>query len=147
MEKEKISQQLSAQVDVKHPWLAMTSMLIGAFVGMLSETSLNIALPTLGKVFNVEPSSLQWLVTGYMLVIGIVLPFLSLISKWFTTRQIVIFALADFAIGALISGFANSFTVLLIGRLRYRNWFNSTFNVYCRYVNLPTTKTRCGNGG
>ena len=117
MEKEKISQQLSAQVDVKHPWLAMTSMLIGAFVGMLSETSLNIALPTLGKVFNVEPSSLQWLVTGYMLVIGIVLPFLSLISKWFTTRQIVIFALADFAIGALISGFANSFTVLLIGRL------------------------------
>lgn len=115
MEKEKISQQLSAQVDVKHPWLAMTSMLIGAFVGMLSETSLNIALPTLGKFFNVEPSSLQWLVTGYMLVIGIVLPFLSLISKWFTTRQIVIFALADFAIGALISGFANSFTVLLIG--------------------------------
>ncbi|MYY77471.1 MFS transporter [Ligilactobacillus salivarius] len=117
MEKEKISQQLSTQVNVKHPWLAMTSMLIGAFVGMLSETSLNIALPTLGKVFNVEPSSLQWLVTGYMLVIGIVLPFLSLISKWFTTRQIVIFALADFAIGALISGFANSFTVLLIGRL------------------------------
>lgn len=117
MEKEKISQQLSVQVNVKHPWLAMTSMLIGAFVGMLSETSLNIALPTLGKVFNVEPSSLQWLVTGYMLVIGIVLPFLSLISKWFTTRQIVIFALADFAIGALISGFANSFTVLLIGRL------------------------------
>src|SRR5699024_4609035 len=95
----------------------MTSMLIGAFVGMLSETSLNIALPTLGKVFNVEPSSLQWLVTGYMLVIRIVLPFLSFISKWFTTRQIVIFALADFAIVVLISCLSNSFTVLLIGCL------------------------------
>lgn len=32
---------------VRHPKLAMVSMLLGAFVGMFSETSLNIALPKL----------------------------------------------------------------------------------------------------
>lgn len=106
-----------AVVEVDRPWLAMSSMLIGAFVGMLSETSLNIALPTLGRVFSVETGTLQWLVTGYMLMIGIVLPFSSLISKWFSTRQIIIFALADFTVGALISGFANSFGMLLFGRM------------------------------
>lgn len=107
----------TAIVEVDRPWLAMSSMLIGAFVGMLSETSLNIALPTLGKVFSVGTGTLQWLVTGYMLMIGIVLPFSSLISKWFSTRQIIIFALADFTVGALISGFANSFGMLLFGRM------------------------------
>lgn len=106
-----------AVVEVKNPWLAMTPMLIGAFVGMLSETSLNIALPTLGKDFGVSTASLQWLVTGYMLMIGIVLPFASLISKWFTTRQIIIFAMLDFAFGSLISGFANNFGMLLFGRM------------------------------
>ncbi|SEM72625.1 MFS transporter, DHA2 family, lincomycin resistance protein [Ligilactobacillus sp. WC1T17] len=108
---------MKAVVEVNHPWLAMSSMLIGAFVGMLSETSLNIALPTLGKYFGVETGTLQWLVTGYMLVIGIVLPFSSLISKWFTTKQIITFALADFIVGSLISGFANSFAMLLFGRM------------------------------
>ena len=34
----------TAIVEVDRPWLAMSSMLIGAFVGMVSETSLNIAL-------------------------------------------------------------------------------------------------------
>lgn len=60
----------TAIVEVDRPWLAMSSMLIGAFVGMLSETSLNIALPTLGRVFSVGTGTLQWLVTGYMLMIG-----------------------------------------------------------------------------
>ena len=55
--------------------------------------------------------------TGYMLVIGIVLPLSSLIAKWFTTRQIVIFALLDFIIGAAISALAPNFAVLLAGRM------------------------------
>lgn len=112
--------QMAAQkprVTVKHPWLAMAGMMVGAFVGMLSETSLNIALPQLMKTFGLEPSTVQWLVTGYMLVIGIILPFSSLLTKWFTTRQLVIFALVDFIIGAVISALAPSFAILLTGRM------------------------------
>lgn len=84
---------------------------------MFSETSLNIALPKLMIVFHTSTAVLQWLVTGYMLVIGIVLPLSSLIAKWFTTRQIVIFALLDFIIGAAISAMAPNFAVLLAGRM------------------------------
>lgn len=102
---------------VKHPGLTMASLLLGAFVGMFSETSLNIALPKLMIVFHTSTAVLQWLVTGYMLVIGIVLPLSSLIAKWFTTRQIVIFALLDFIIGAAISALAPNFAVLLAGRM------------------------------
>lgn len=81
MEQTKQVTAMRARVEVDRPWLAMTSMLIGAFVGMLSETSLNIALPSLKLALGVETSTLQWLVTGYMLIIGIILPFSSLISR------------------------------------------------------------------
>ncbi len=40
---------------VNHPKLAMVSMLLGAFVGMFSETSLNIALPKLSLAFGLPP--------------------------------------------------------------------------------------------
>ena len=62
-------------------------------------------------------ATIQWLVTGYMLVIGIILPLSSLISKWFTTRQIIIFGLLSFIIGAVISACASSFPGVLIGRM------------------------------
>lgn len=104
-------------ISVHHPKLAMVSMLLGAFVGMFSETSLNIALPTLVQALQVNTGTIQWLVTGYMLVIGIVLPLSSLINRWFTTRQVIIFALSDFIIGAAISTLGSSFAVVLVGRM------------------------------
>ncbi len=50
----------------------MSSLYLGAFVGMFSETSLNIALPNLSNYFHTPLSLMQWIVVGYMMVIGIV---------------------------------------------------------------------------
>ena len=84
---------------------------------MFSETSLNIALPQLMKALQVGQSSIQWLVTGYMLVIGIVLPLSSLLTKWFTIKKLVLFGIGAFIIGSLISGFGNNFSIVLVGRM------------------------------
>lgn len=89
---------------------------LGGFTGMYSETALNIALPQLSKTFRVEASLTQWLVIGYMLVIGIVLPFSSILMKWFKTKSLTLVALGAFLLGALISGFAPSFPLALTGR-------------------------------
>ena len=91
--------------------------IIGAFVGMLSETSLNIALPQLSQSLNIGNATLQWIVTGYMLVIGIILPLSSLLTKWFTTRQIITTGIGAFLIGAIISALAPNFPILLTGRM------------------------------
>lgn len=114
---EKSNGMMQARVPVERPMLVMASMLIGAFVGMFSETSLNIALPQLMDNLHVTTGTIQWLVTGYMLVIGVVLPFSSLISKWFTTRQIIIFGLLAFIVGSVISALSSTFALLLVGRM------------------------------
>lgn len=86
-----------ARVEIAHPALAMVGLMIGSFVGMFSETALNVSQGTI-----------QWLVTGYMLVIGICMPLSSLLTKWFTTKKIVLFALGAFIVGILLSANANS---------------------------------------
>ena len=40
---------MRARVDVRRPWLAILPLMLGLFVGMFSETLLNIALPQLMK--------------------------------------------------------------------------------------------------
>lgn len=117
MKQDENNGMMQARVPVAHPMIVMASMMIGAFVGMFSETSLNIALPQLMSHLNVAAGTIQWLVTGYMLVIGIVLPFSSLISKWFTTRQIIIFGLLAFIVGAVVSALSTAFPMLLAGRM------------------------------
>ena len=108
---------MKARVETKNPYLVMMGLYLGAFVGMFSETSLNIALPQLMSVFQVSAAYAQWMVVGYMLVIGLVLPFASLLMKWFSVRNLSMFALGAFTVGALMSACANSFALLLAGRM------------------------------
>ena len=95
----------------------MSSLLIGGFVGMFSESALNIALSQLMTDFSVNAATIQWLTTGYLLIVGILLPMSSLLVRWFTTRQLMFTALSCFFIGALLAGLAGDFPLLLIGRL------------------------------
>ena len=109
---ERNETQLNARNGIQHPYLIMMGLYLGAFVGMFGETALNIALPQLSAAFQVDASLMQWMVIGHMLIIGLVLPLSSLLTKWFTVRQLTLFGLAVFAIGCLMSGFANSFPIL-----------------------------------
>ncbi|WP_461214606.1 DHA2 family efflux MFS transporter permease subunit [Lacticaseibacillus sp. GG6-2] len=106
-----------ARVQIAHPALAMVGLMIGSFVGMFSETALNIALPSLMTALSVSQGTVQWLVTGYMLVIGICMPLSSLLTKRFTTKKIVLFALGAFIVGAVISALGSAFPVVLFGRM------------------------------
>lgn len=106
-----------ARKDVKHPYLVMLGLYLGTFNGMFSETSMNIALPQLREVFHISTGAIQWLVVGYMLMIGIVLPFSSLLMKWLPARRLTFISLGSSIIGSLISGFAPDFMLLLAGRI------------------------------
>ena len=94
----------------------MMGLYLGGFTGMYSETALNVALPQLSSAFGVELSVVQWLVVGYMLAIGIVLPFSGLLLKWFSAKKVSLFALGVFFVGALVSGLSSTFPVVLFGR-------------------------------
>ncbi|WP_238380659.1 DHA2 family efflux MFS transporter permease subunit [Lactobacillus acetotolerans] len=88
-----------------------------AFVSILTETSLNVTFPTLMKQFHVGLGTVQWTTTGYLLMIAIIMVSSSYLNERFSARQLFLTAAIAFIIGSLTAGIANSFPVLLIGRL------------------------------
>ncbi|MFA9557727.1 MDR family MFS transporter [Evansella sp. AB-rgal1] len=100
-----------------NPIPILAVLLSGAFVAILSETILNVALNTIMADFGVASSTVQWLVTGYMLVIGTLIPISAYFMQRFTTRQLFISAMSLFTIGTIICGVSPVFSVLFIGRL------------------------------
>lgn len=95
----------------------MLTLIIGAFFAILNETLLNIALITLMEEFGVTLTTVQWMATGFMLVMGVVIPVSALLLQWFTTRQLFLTTMTVFTIGTAISAMAPNFPVLLTGRL------------------------------
>ena len=73
----------------------MLGLYIGAFLGMLSETSMNIALPDLMDEFSVSSGTAQWMVVGYMLYIGVALPYVGFLLRWVKAKTLVMVASTD----------------------------------------------------
>lgn len=93
------------------------ALIIGAFFAILNETLLNVALIRLMDYFHISVTTVQWMVTGFMLVMGIVTPISAPLMQWFTTRQMFLGTMTLFTIGTIICALAPTFAVLLIGRL------------------------------
>lgn len=79
----------------RHPHKVMLGLYIGAFLGMLSETSMNIALPDLVDEFSVSSGTAQWMVVGYMLAIGVALPYVGFLLRWVKAKTLVMVASTD----------------------------------------------------
>ena len=92
-------------------------LILGAFLSLLNQTILNVALPELMKQFAVSTITIQWLSTGFMLVNGIIVPATAFFIKRFTTRQLFISSMVLLLAGTFINSIAPNFALLFIGRL------------------------------
>ncbi|HEU4965455.1 MAG TPA: DHA2 family efflux MFS transporter permease subunit [Bacilli bacterium] len=95
----------------------MAVLLLGAFVAILNQTLINVAIPKMMSDLNVSANVIQWLVTGYMLVNGVMIPITAFLIERFGTRKLFLVAMSLFTVGALICAVAPSFEIMLTGRL------------------------------
>jgi DHA2 family lincomycin resistance protein-like MFS transporter len=101
----------------------LISFLIAGFIGLFSETALNMALGDLIQVFSITPSAVQWLTTGYLLTLGILVPVSGLLMQWFTTRQLFIASLIFSIVGTLIAALAcTNFWYIISFTCNSGNW-------------------------
>lgn len=97
--------------------LNLTILVFAATVMILNETSLSVALPAIMADFNIPATSAQWLITGFMLTMGVVIPTTGYLLDRFTTRQIFLWATGCFLVGTVVSALAPTFIILLAGRV------------------------------
>ncbi|CAM3232444.1 MFS transporter [Lentilactobacillus buchneri] len=105
---EKISRQT---------YLALLAAALLSFTGILTETSMNVTFPELTKVFNVTLDTVQWITTGYLLMVTIVMATTAFLLKKFKSQSIHLLAAIAFVVGDIMCATSANFPILMSGRL------------------------------
>ena len=97
--------------------LVIGLLLVSAFVVILNETIMGVALPHLMADLQITASAAQWLTTAFMLTMAVVIPITGFLLQRLNTRPVFILAMSLFCAGTLISALAPGFPVLVVGRI------------------------------
>lgn len=92
-------------------------LVVSAFVMILNETILSVALRDLTVDLEVSTTTVQWLTSGFLLTMAVVIPTTGFLLERFTPRQIFLAAQTMFSAGTLFSALAPGFELLLVGRV------------------------------
>ena len=99
----------------------LAALLFGMFIAILNQTLLNVALPKINTEFNISASTGQWLMTGFMLVNGILIPITAYLFNKYSYRKLFLVALVLFTIGSLICAISMNFPIMMVGRVLQSN--------------------------
>ncbi|MEK4797885.1 MDR family MFS transporter [Thermoactinomyces sp. FSL K6-2592] len=108
MEKDKLTKGL-----LSIAWI----LVLGALPPMLDSTIVNIAVNDLAKVFSASFVVTQWVVTGYVLALGMAVPFSGWLMQKYDGKKVYMYALGLFLISSLLSGFAWNIESLIAFRV------------------------------
>lgn len=99
--------------------IIIATLLVSAFVVILNETAMNVAISTLvaDPVLGIDERAAQWLTTAFLLTMAIVIPTTGWLMARFSTRSLYLVAMGTFVAGTLLAGIAPSFPLLLLGRV------------------------------
>ena len=104
------------------PYGMLGILLAGSFIAILNSTVLNIALPSIMVDLQVSTANVQWLVTGYMLVIGVLIPTTAFLIQKYSFRHLFLVSMLLFSIGSILAGMAPTFPILLMSRMFQAMW-------------------------
>lgn len=107
----------SDSTEVNRPGVVIGLLVLSAFVMILNETILSVALPQLIGDLHVSAPTVQWLTSGFLLTMAVVIPTTGYLLQRITPRQVFVTSLSLFSTGTLICALAPGFAVLLTGRV------------------------------
>ena len=101
-------------------WHVMPAVIasgILSFSGVLIETAMNVTFPQLMTEFSVTTNAVQWITTGYLLAIAVIIPMSAFLIRNFSIRTLFMTANILFLIGIICDVFSPTLTWLLAGRV------------------------------
>ncbi|MGR4008992.1 MDR family MFS transporter [Leucobacter sp. 1207-22] len=97
--------------------LAVWLLLGSAFVVILNETVMGVALPVLMSDLGITAAAGQWLTTAFLLTMSVVIPITGMLIQRVRTRTLFGVAMTLFSIGTLLGAIASGFGLLLVARV------------------------------
>lgn len=97
-------------------WLALTVLLVGAFMALLDTTIVNVAIPTIRTSLSASNATLSWIVSGYALAFGLALIPAGRVGDRLGHKWVFIAGLVLFTVASLACGLAGDDTQLISAR-------------------------------
>ena len=97
-------------------WKVLISVMFGIFMVILDSTIVNIAFPTLRLQFGASLADAQWVLSIYVLALGVTTPVSGFLADRFGIKRMYLLGLALFTIGSILCGIAPSLGTLIAAR-------------------------------
>jgi EmrB/QacA subfamily drug resistance transporter len=98
-------------------WVISGVVILGMIMSILDTTIVNVALQTLRRDLHSPISQVQWVVTGYLLALGAVIPVTGWMARRFGAKQVYLVSLVLFTLGSVACGLSGSLAALVIFRV------------------------------
>ncbi|HET6301917.1 DHA2 family efflux MFS transporter permease subunit [Microbacterium sp.] len=92
-------------------------LLAAAFVAILNETTMGVAIPHLIGDLGITAVEAQWLTTAFMLTMAVIIPITGFLLRRFTTRAVFITAMSLFSLGTLVALLSPGYPLLVVARV------------------------------
>lgn len=103
---------------IPYPWVAMAVVLGGSTMTLLDATIVNVAIATLQRAFSVGSyNDIAWVVTGYMLAQGAVIPVAGWVTDRYGTKRVYLVTLVLFTVASALCGLAWNLPSLVFFRI------------------------------
>lgn len=89
-----------------YKWVALGVTLIGGFMSTLDTSIINVAVPKMMAAFAVGTEDAQWILTAYMLTMGVLQPASGYLCNSFGTRRMYLLSIFVFTVGSLLCSLA-----------------------------------------
>ncbi len=110
-------QAIKRSAGLEYKWVVTSVVVFGVFMSILDQTIVNIAIPRLQTAFGADIHSVQWVLTAYILTLGITTPTSGFLADKFGTKRVYMLSLSAFTIGSALCGLAWSLPVLIFFRI------------------------------
>lgn len=101
----------------KKGFTAIYVLLAAAFMAILNETVMSVAIPIVKADLGVSSAAASWLTTAFMLTMAIVIPVTGFLISTVPLRPLFAICQGLFVVGTAIGIFAPNLTVLLVARI------------------------------
>ncbi len=98
-------------------WKLAIVVVLGTMMSILDTTIVSVAIETLGRSLNTSIGTIQWVSTGYLLSLGMVIPLTTWVIERFGAKTMWMVSVALFLAGSLLSGLSTSVTMLIVFRV------------------------------
>ncbi|PKM76900.1 MAG: MFS transporter [Firmicutes bacterium HGW-Firmicutes-15] len=98
-------------------WSILVVIVIGTFMAILDSSIVNVALPKMMTIFNASADQIQWILTAYMLTLGVIMPISGFLGDTFGYKRTYIVALSLFIVGSVFCGMSLGVNTMIAARI------------------------------